>query len=598
MEENNKTQTEKAKINKKQDKKKGKSAGYYFFKVLKSFTKHKFLFTTYIIVAFLAAFLAFFSPILYGKMTVAITSFEVNDIYYFLALFIGLRLVLNLLHFLWNVIFFKMLYKTQTKFVSDTLTEVTKIKTATFDKEGTGNFMQRMNGDVYTLTSTVPDVIDTIFNLLQRVSFLVYFFYLNIYVGILSLTYLMLHILVNRSKNIRATKYRKQMRKNGSKQSSVSNEIIRGVRDIKVLNARENRVSDFSRMLVGFQDYKYEFRVGNDIYKRVLAVLWFVFFGSFVVLSIYLINNNLLSMASFLILFFALGKVEGISWDYSHAKDQFSRIKVSGERVYDIYEESIFPKDKFGEKKVNSVKGEVEFVDVDFKYNKEKGNVFNKFNLKIKAGEMVGIVGESGGGKSTLLNLLTKSYDIESGKILIDGKNINNLDEDSLCGAISYVSQSPYIFNQTIKENMQIANPNLSIEEIESACKLANIHDFVVSTEKGYDTKVGENGVQLSGGQKQRLAIARALVNRNKIILLDEATSALDNESQQKIKKAISDVAKDHTFIIVAHRLTTVKDCDRIIMIKEGKIVADGKHEKLLAGSKDYQKLYKSGKQL
>ena len=255
-----------------------------------------------------------------------------------------------------------------------------------------------------------------------------------------------------------------------------------------------------------------------------------------------------------------------------------------------------YKKEKFGSKILNNIKGKIEFQNVDFSYN-EDTRVLKDINLKVNEGQMVGVVGESGGGKSTLLSLISKMYDINKGKILIDNVNINDLTESSLRGAISYVSQAPYIFNTTILNNLRLANAEITEEKAIKACKLANIHKFIDGTEKGYDTIVGENGVQLSGGQKQRIAIARALINKNPIILLDEATSALDNESQNKIKEAIDKVAKNHTIIIVAHRLSTIINSDRIIAFKNGELIADGTHSELLKTNKYYKELYNANEE-
>ena len=245
----------------------------------------------------------------------------------------------------------------------------------------------------------------------------------------------------------------------------------------------------------------------------------------------------------------------------------------------------------YGNTTVKDPKGKVELKNVTFGY-KENATIFKNFNLTIDAGQMIGVVGESGGGKSTLLGLISKMYYVNLGEIFIDHVNINDLTENSLRSTISYVSQTPYIFNDTIYNNLVLAKENLTLDEAVEACKIANIHEFINGLEKGYETVVGENGVQLSGGQKQRLAIARALINKNKIILLDEATSALDNESQQKIKLALEQVAKNHTIIVVAHRLSTVIDSDRIIVVKEGVIVGDDTHNNLLKNNDYYKELY------
>ena len=194
---------------------------------------------------------------------------------------------------------------------------------------------------------------------------------------------------------------------------------------------------------------------------------------------------------------------------------------------------------------------------------------------------MIAIVGKSGEGKSTILKLISKGYSVDSGKVLIDNYNINDLSE-----------KSPYIFNLSIKDNIKLANPDTTDEEIIDVCKKAQIHDVIESMEDGYDTLVGENGVILSGGQKQRIAIARALIKKSKIILLDEATSSLDNSNQEKIKNVIKELSKDHTVIIVAHRLSTIVDADNIFVVDKHKICASGTHIELMNNCEEYKNLY------
>ena len=205
---------------------------------------------------------------------------------------------------------------------------------------------------------------------------------------------------------------------------------------------------------------------------------------------------------------------------------------------------------------------------------------------------MVAIVGKSGEGKSTILKLINKSYSTNDGEILIDNYNINTLSEETIKNNISIFSQSPYIFNLSIKENIKLANPQATDKEIEEVCKEAQLHDVIIEMQDGYDTIVGENGVILSGGQKQRLAIARALIKKSKIILFDEATSSLDNNNQEKIKNIIKSLSKDHTVIIVAHRLSTIIDSDCIFVLDNHGIIDSGTHNELIKKCLEYKNLY------
>ena len=219
--------------------------------------------------------------------------------------------------------------------------------------------------------------------------------------------------------------------------------------------------------------------------------------------------------------------------------------------------------------------------------------VLKNINFEIKPNGTIGFVGKSGAGKTTIFNLISKLYTIDSGEILIDNENINDYSESTIRGNISVITQEPYIFNMSIKENIKIVKPSITDEELIEKCKLAEIHDYIESLPNKYDTIVGENGVILSGGLKQRLSIARALVKKSEIILLDEATSALDNELQQSVMDAIKNINKEYTILIIAHRLSTIKDCDKIIVIDDGEIKGYDTHDKLIKENTIYQRLYK-----
>ena len=246
--------------------------------------------------------------------------------------------------------------------------------------------------------------------------------------------------------------------------------------------------------------------------------------------------------------------------------------------------------------KVDRLKGDIVFDDVSFRYKKEsddeKSLILNDLSLKIKAGSTVALVGPSGGGKTTLCNLIPRFYDIDSGKITIDGIDINDMSLYDLRRNVGSVAQDVFIFSGTVKENIAYGDFDATDEQIENAAKLANIHDFIVSLDNGYDTYVGERGVKLSGGQKQRVAIARAFLKNPPILILDEATSALDNVTEMQIQQALERLSVGRTTIVVAHRLSTVKNADEIIVFGDGGIEERGTHDELIAKHGIYAELY------
>ncbi len=235
---------------------------------------------------------------------------------------------------------------------------------------------------------------------------------------------------------------------------------------------------------------------------------------------------------------------------------------------------------------VTNLKGKIEFRNVDFSYTDQEGkkvHVLKGFNLNIKPGETIAFVGETGIGKSTILKLILRFYEIQSGSILVDEVDIRDYNIYSLRKNIGYIQQAPVIFDDTIRNNILYGNPVASEDEISDATKLSYVDDFLDKTSDGLETRIGPRGARLSGGQKQRLSIARAVLAASPILLLDEATSALDNETEKKIKESLEKLTKNSTTLVVAHRLSTIKDADRVLVIgKGGKVLEDGKFDDLI----------------
>ena len=273
--------------------------------------------------------------------------------------------------------------------------------------------------------------------------------------------------------------------------------------------------------------------------------------------------------------------------------DQFANINqgvAAGERIFAVLDAENDIKDAPDAKEFEGLKEKIEFRDVHFSYD-ESREIIHGVSFEVRKGETVALVGPSGGGKSTLSELMERFYDANSGDILFDGVSIRNFKQDSLRAAMSLVSQETVLFNDSIKNNIALGRPDATDEEIAEACKVANAHNFIMESPEGYDTNIGDRGTKLSGGQRQRLSIARAVLKNPEFLILDEATSALDTESEKLVQDALTNLLKGRTSVVIAHRLSTIMNADRIFVIDDGRIVEEGNHEQLLAQGGVYAKL-------
>lgn len=304
-----------------------------------------------------------------------------------------------------------------------------------------------------------------------------------------------------------------------------------------------------------------------------------------VVLSIVLAVNGVLQIGTvYLSLTFVMAIMRRL-WDLTNTFRAFTRVFGDASDMAEILQIEPEIKDPAHPAKFRPKRGTVNFDNVTFQYPESGGErkLFEDFNLRIKHGEKIGLVGPSGGGKTTITKLLLRFMDIQNGHIVIDGQDIAKVKQAELRKAISYVPQEPLLFHRSLIENIRYGNPKSSEADVISAAKKAHAHEFITQLPEGYETLVGERGVKLSGGQKQRVAIARAMLKDAPIIVLDEATSALDSESESLIQEALWELMKGKTSIVIAHRLSTIKKMDRIIVLDDGRVVEEGTHEKLHA---------------
>lgn len=462
-----------------------------------------------------------------------------------------------------------------------------------YEEKSSGEIINRVTNDAEALSSVFNQLLRTLSSLVGSILILFYIFYNSWIIGLEILLFLLILYFILKKYNPLLEKVHKEIRQQNDSFISLTTESVRGIREIKTLGIKHSLIDDVKDIMklayskVGNRlELSRKFNILTEGLKTFLEV------GVFATCVILLYYKQI-SLTFFIAMTFYVYRYMWLIENINNLTQTYQKVVVSISRVNEILENKLYDDEQFGTKEINNITGVIEFKDVTFAYPNED-TTLNKFSLTLEPNKKIAIVGKSGQGKSTLFNLMTRIFDPISGEILLDGVNIQKLSEEELRKSISIIRQEPFIFNRTIKENFELVDKDITVEDIRKYTKMAYLDDYIMSLPKGYDTILGEGGVNLSGGQKQRLAIARTLSKKSKVILFDEATSALDNSSQEFIKKAIDNLVKDHTVIIVAHRLSTIMDADIIHVVDDGKIVASGTHQELLKSSSIYRNLYET----
>lgn len=372
---------------------------------------------------------------------------------------------------------------------------------------------------------------------------------------------------------------------------STIEETISGLRIIKAFNAIrysdakfKEQNEEYSEVLTGVYR-KRDLSSPMSEFLSAIVVIIVLWFGGRLILS----GGGNIQAADFVTYIVVFSQIISPAKSFSQGYYSIQKGIASAERIFEILDadEVIVEKDKALH--VSEFKDSIEYRDVHFGYGKDE--VIKGINLKIRKGQLVALVGESGGGKSTLVDLLPRFYDVCSGNIFIDGVDIRDYKIDDLRGLMGVVSQESILFNDTVFNNIAFGMNGASREAVIEAAKVANAHDFIMNMEHGYDTYIGDRGMNLSGGQRQRLSIARAVLKNPPILILDEATSSLDTESERLVQEALSKVMSQRTSVVVAHRLSTIQFADEIVVVQKGEIVERGKHDELISQGGVYKKL-------
>lgn len=483
--------------------------------------------------------------------------------------------------------------KIENKMREDMFDHLQTLSFSFFDNTKVGQLMSRMTSDLFDVAEWAHHFPEMIFSTIIKFIASFYIFTTmdwRIAVSVLIMMPFMV-ILTKRSRGRMRETFRQSRHQVGEINAKLEDTLL----GVKVVRSFTNEQTEKKKFINGCLEYvdikrkSYKYMASfHSTVTLIDGIMYIVVVG----IGALFMSKGITSpgdfAASLLLVSTLLGSVRTIV-DFS---EQFSRGITGIERFADIMDEVPEITDSENAVELENVEGEIEFRDVSFSYVKGEKTVLNGLNLKLKKGENLALVGPSGGGKTTLCNLIPRFYEIESGEIFLDGKNIRDITMHSLRKNIGVVAQDVYLFSGTIRDNLIYGKPDATDEELIDAAKKAGAHDFISELPDGYDTYIGERGVKLSGGQKQRLSIARVFLKDPPVLLLDEATSALDNESERLVQESLERLAKGRTTLTIAHRLTTIKNADEIIVLTEKGIAEQGTHSELINKGGMYSHMY------
>lgn len=463
-----------------------------------------------------------------------------------------------------------------------------------FDKMQIGEFISRLQGDVSVLANIITNqLITVIVNLMKVIVLGIVIFKINIILSLIVLTTFPLTYILFLLFGKKLREENKKFKKLNDKYFSIIQQSLFGIKHIKTYGIKSENFIIFKQNTMKIRNKDIQISVLQNISQVISRIIGSLNNVIITGVGIYFISKGKLNIQYFIAFISYSGQFSSSLMIITQLNSHIQQVLVSLERIFGLIDNLSFSSEIFGNKEIERIKGNIEFKNVIFSYDKNK-EILKKVSFKIDHNKLTAIVGKNGCGKTTILNLILGLYKVSEGEILIDGININDLNEESLRRNISVVHQQNFLFNLSIKENLRLVAANVSNEEIEEACKMVFIHDYIVNLEQKYDTIIDENASNLSGGQKQRLALAMCLLRNTPIILLDEATSALDTESKNVVNSVIKDISKFKTVIVITHNISTIMSADEIIIVDEGKKVGQGVHNSLIKNDCKYIELYKN----
>ena len=471
----------------------------------------------------------------------------------------------------------------------DMFSKLISLPKSYFDKNTTGQTLSKLTFDVEQISEAASTIwLDFIKSSITVIILTGYLFYKNFALSIILIILLPLVYFAVKLSSSRIRKASKEVQDSMGRLTHILDENISGSDLIKIYNAQSSEESKFKKIINVIRQQWFKVDLAAGVNTSIVNIL----IGFSLALVVYLSSTRLMmSAGNFLAYFTAMGMLIKPSKTLININKPLQQALVAGRSVFGLIDEK--SEENLGDQLLSNINGDISFQNVNFAYNKNSPSLKN-INLDIKQGETIALVGPTGSGKTTLVNLLLRFYNLDKGNIFINSKDISQYNLESYRSQFSLVDQNIRLFNESISGNIAFGKKNkTSIEAIIDAAEISNSNEFIDKLENKYDTEIGEDGITLSGGQRQRLSIARAIAKNSPVLILDEATSALDSATEELVQSAINKMQKGRTTIIIAHRLSTIKSADRIIVLKDGEIIEQGNHLELMKASGEYLKLTK-----
>ncbi|MBQ4101329.1 MAG: ATP-binding cassette domain-containing protein [Oscillospiraceae bacterium] len=543
------------------------------------------------------ATLAIVSPLISSKMLYD-QVLAIGGEYYGQVLFVVLLIVVvRILELLTNAVFSIIVSKITPEITHDLrmniFSSLQRLSIHFFTSKQTGSLMSRVLNDSDNIYWFFVDVIPyTVTNAVKIIGLAAIMFWLNPYLAAIALVAICLtEFLSERFNKKRRKLHRKRYRAVRSTYSIVS-DTLNGQRVVKAFSREENEIARYEEQNDKLHDVSYEisYKIQSTfptigLISRITSVLifglgaWFIINGQFTLGALTTIASYFSMLEDPINFFMWLG-------------ERWARCVDAASRMFEIVDSVPTVQEAENPISLSEIKGDVAFSHVNFEYAAARP-ILTDLNFRVPAGKMLGIVGKTGAGKTTIINLIARLYDAKNGSVTLDGYDVKDLSFETLRKNIAIVSQETYLFMGSVADNIRYANPNASFEEVIAAAKAASAHDFIIKLPDGYDTRIGVGGYDFSGGERQRISIARAILQSPSILILDEATASMDTRTERKIQAAIDKLKEGRTIISIAHRLSTLRDADNLIVIEKGKIVEEGTHEELIHKKGAYYELHK-----